>query len=101
MTTDLETAWSTYEAASRRAHVEYLARPSAKPFVAGLNYCLGCDVLTELDVCLSCQSRSEEWAALASNPRAVAEFRRLGREMTSEGLPVTSAAGPLVGKRRT
>lgn len=78
------TAWSAYEAANRRALVEYHARPSSKPFVAAHNHCLCCDVLTvQLGVCLSCQSRSPEWAVLGGDHAAVAEFRRAGRQMSA------------------
>lgn len=78
-------AWITYEAESRRARDEYYAHPSARPRIAGLHFCLGCDVLTEQPaVCLLCQSRDPEMAAVAADPELAIRMRRYYRDQPAK-----------------
>ncbi|RNL64392.1 hypothetical protein EFK50_07665 [Nocardioides marmoriginsengisoli] len=69
-------AWGEYESASRKAALEYEARPSAKPKMANHASCLCCGILTTRFVCLSCQQRDAEWRAIATDRDALIAIRR-------------------------
>lgn len=70
-------AWDEYETAAKKAQVEYVRRPSAKPRIDGLTHCLACATLTsQFGVCLSCQIRDPEWRAIAADHDAIVEIRR-------------------------